>query len=210
MYRALLAAVVPPPAPLPPDSSSAQQSGGGSRSSSAGGEISPPRGSGDGGAKTGETNRFHQEQVDVGGGCGGDGSGQGKRAGTMESGGVACVSEERGGDAVGADSSPSGGRAAAATAAEGGGGDDVLHGNGSRSLLWSASSSRPSDRPFDLVVVDVGSLAGLDFAQKLVSRRVCDKGQEKKCRWIFHAMLKEEKEIWRIAKQAGLEWADGS
>lgn len=179
MYRALLAAVAPPPAPLPPDSSSLQRSDGDGRSSSTRGETPLPRGGGDGRAKTGEAESSRQEQVDVGGGCGGDGVGRGERAGVVGSGGGTCVSEERSGDAVGADGAPSG-EDVAVPAAEGGGGggDDVLHGNGSRSLLWSASSSRPSDRPFDLVVVDVGSLAGLDFAQKLVSR-MWGKGREK-------------------------------
>lgn len=53
------------------------------------------------------------------------------------------------------------------------GGDQFQQGNASlpeaaAAAAVEAASACPSTRPFDLVVVDVGSLGGLDFAQALV------------------------------------------
>ena len=158
MYRALLAAVQPSRPSQPPLSSS-------SSSSSA-----PPRSSA---AQSGETTSTSEEtpnsgvpaEVDTGQPPpGGDGGGRcASSAGGGGGGGDGDASIEEGG---GDRSCALGGSAAAVSGEDGGGmetGEAVCDQSGA-----SAFSGRSCRRPFDLVVLDMGSLGGLDFAQKLV------------------------------------------
>eukprot|EP00903_Cladosiphon_okamuranus_P015552 g14357.t1 len=166
MYRALLSAVQPPAPSQPPLSSP-------SSSSSA-----PPR---NGAAPSGETTSASEEtansripsELDTGqppprgdggshccassgdGGCG-NGSGSGSGEASIEEGGGDQSCSLGGGSGSGNAVSGENGAGGAETG-------EAVCGRGGGSPLSESSCGRP----FDLVVLDMGSLGGLDFAQKL-------------------------------------------
>eukprot|EP00752_Nemacystus_decipiens_P004684 g4272.t1 len=169
MYRALLSAVQPsPPSQSPSPSSSSSSS-------------APPN---NGAAQSGEKETTNEKtsksgvaaEVDTGqpppvhgdgsccavsesGGSSSSSSSCSSSCGGGNGGGVACVEEGS------RDRSCSVGNAAAVGgAAEMGGG---VCGHGGASSFAGFSSPSSCGRPFDLVVLDMGSLGGLDFAQKL-------------------------------------------
>ena len=172
MYRALLSAVqLPPPPPSPP---------------SAAPHVNPPE-SWRGLAPVGKTAVEETPESGIPGEFdpganrradnGGSGSygrdGDGSCGGAVLAEGGACVSfsAEKEGSPVG-----SAGAGVSGAGAEGhgtwGGGASCDEDEGAASAVCEAIDSSLA-RPFDLVVLDMGSLGGLDFAQKLV-RRGCD------------------------------------
>ena len=171
MYRALLSAVQLPPPPSPPSATP---------------HVNPPeswRGSAPVGKTAveettesgipGEFDPGANHCADNNGSVSDGGDDVGSCGDAVLAEGGACVSystEKEGPPVDGAGAGVSG--AGAEGHATWGGGASCDEDEGSASAVCGAIDSSLA-RPFDLVVLDMGSLGGLDFAQKLV-RRGCD------------------------------------